>query len=258
MDRMHQTVARPAAGPRSVFLTARWLDLAMLDFEIDPKALAPLVPRDTELDRWQGRALVSLVGFLFHGTRVLGVPVPFHRHFREVNLRFYVRRRTEDGWRRGVVFVKEYASRRAVSWVARRVYGENYATARIGHAVNAAPPDPRAPRSAAYWWRAGGREHRLEVDAVGPPHHAAPGGLEEFIVENYWGYSSGLRGGTLEYRVDHPRWNLWPGERARFAGDAAQLYGPRFAGSLTSPPVSSLIADGSPVTVYRGRQLADV
>ena len=252
---MHQTVAREDVRPRWVFLTARWLDLAIVNYEIDPAALVPLVPRGTELDRWQGRPLVSLVGFLFQDTRVLGVPVPCHRNFREVNLRFYVRRRVSEGWRRGVVFVKEYASRRAVSWVARRLYGENYTTARMGHAVDPPPLDPVAPRSAAYWWRAAGREHRLQVRAVGPPHHAAADGLEEFIVENYWGYSSGLKGGTLEYRVDHPRWNLWTGEQASFDADVAQLYGPRFVDALTSRPASSLMADGSAVTVYRGRRL---
>ena len=37
-------------------------------------------------------AYVSLVGFRFLNTRVLGVSIPFHRDFDEVNLRFYVRR----------------------------------------------------------------------------------------------------------------------------------------------------------------------
>ncbi len=89
------------------FLTAEWRHLAMLSYEIDPELLQPLVPRGTDLDTWQGRTYVSVVGFLFLRTRVLGIPVPFHRNFEEVNLRFYVRRladgRTTSTYPAGVV-----------------------------------------------------------------------------------------------------------------------------------------------------------
>ena len=80
------------------FLTARWQHLAMLNYEIDPAVLQPFVPVGTELDAWQGRYYVSMVGFMFLETRVLGIPIPFHRNFEEVNLRFYVRHKSEDGW----------------------------------------------------------------------------------------------------------------------------------------------------------------
>jgi uncharacterized protein YqjF (DUF2071 family) len=92
-------VAEP--GP---FLTAEWRDLAMLNYEIDAAVLRPFVPAGTELDAWGGRTFVSVVGFRFLGTRVRGVPVPGHRDFEELNLRFYVRRVADDGPRRGVVF----------------------------------------------------------------------------------------------------------------------------------------------------------
>ena len=91
----------------------------MLNFGIDPEIVRPLIPPGTELDLWQGRALVSVVGFRFLNTRVLGLPIPFHRNFEELNLRFYVRRRAEGGWRRGVVFIREVVPRRAIAIVAR-------------------------------------------------------------------------------------------------------------------------------------------
>ena len=68
----------------SVFLTAKWHQLAMLNYEIDPKVLQPLVPAGTELDEWRGRMFASVVGFLFSDTRVLGMSVPYHRNFEEV------------------------------------------------------------------------------------------------------------------------------------------------------------------------------
>lgn len=78
----------------------------MLNFEIEPAVLLPYVPSGTELDLWDGRHLISVVGFLFRKTCVLGIAIPWHRDFEEVNLRFYVKRKAEDGWRRGVVFIK--------------------------------------------------------------------------------------------------------------------------------------------------------
>ena len=69
-----------------VFLTAEWRYLAMLNYVVNPKVLAPFVPAGTELDSWAGKNFVSVVGFRFLNTRVLRIPLPFHRHFEEVNL----------------------------------------------------------------------------------------------------------------------------------------------------------------------------
>ena len=43
---------------------------------------------------------------MFLNTRVLGIQVPFHVNFEEVNLRFYVRYQDEGEWKRGVVLLK--------------------------------------------------------------------------------------------------------------------------------------------------------
>ena len=84
------------------FLTAEWRYLAMVNYEIDPALLLSRAPRGTELDFWEGKTFVSIVGFLFLNTKVLGWTIPWHRDFEEVNLRFYVRRKGPEGWRRGV------------------------------------------------------------------------------------------------------------------------------------------------------------
>src|SRR5690348_5241292 len=93
----------------SVFLTASWRNLAMLNFTIDPALLEPYVPTGTELDFFHDRTYVSVVGFQFLDSKVLGIPLWFHRNFAEVNLRLYVLRHTPDGPRRGVVFLREIA-----------------------------------------------------------------------------------------------------------------------------------------------------
>src|SRR6187455_2734884 len=118
------------------FLTAEWRDLVMLNYEVDPAILLDLVPAGTELDLWQGRTLVSVVDFRFLRTRVLGLAIPWHIDFEEVNLRFYVRREASEGLRRGVVFVKEIVPRRAIAWLARLLYNENYVALPMSHWID--------------------------------------------------------------------------------------------------------------------------
>jgi len=236
-----------------VFLTAQWRMLALLNYEIAPDLLATLVPRGVELDDWHGKTFASLVGFQFHATRLLGFAVPFHRNFEEVNLRFYVRRKAPDGWRRGVIFVKELVPRAAIACVARWVYNENYHALPMRHEIR--QPSPVAPPTVEYSWRLGGHWQGLSATAVGSAALPQPGSLEEFITEHYWGYTAQRDGGTLEYQVEHPRWPVWPAAQSSFDGDAARLYGPQFAEPLGQKPASAFVAAGSEVSVFKGVRL---
>ncbi len=106
-----------------------------------------------ELDLFEGRCYVSLVGFLFQNTRLKSVPVPFHRTFEEVNLRFYVQHVTAAGERRrGVVFISELVPRYALSVIANVVYGEPYSTVPMQHEwVETSEQRSVAYRVAASW-----------------------------------------------------------------------------------------------------------
>src|SRR5207245_8987840 len=117
-----------------LFLTDNWRYLAMLYYVVDPALIEPLVPVGTEIDYENGETFVSIVGFLFLDTRLLGLPIPLHRDFEELNLRFYVRRKSADTWRRGVVFVRELVPRRAIALVARAFDGERYVPLPLGPA----------------------------------------------------------------------------------------------------------------------------
>lgn len=239
-------------------LAAAWRRLVMLNFEVDPAALAPLVPRGTELDDFEGATYASIVGFMFLDSRLFGLPIPFHHSFEEVNLRFYVRRRADDGWRRAVVFVRELAPKRCVSWVARTFYGEHYVTVPMAHGMDEHETDADAPpRRVEYAWihrcRPGRVVATCDADAWTTP---AAGSLAEFIVEHYWAYTALPRGRTREYRVAHPRWHVAPAASASFSANVANLYVGAFAPFLSKPPASALLVDGSPVRVYSGRLLA--
>ncbi|HEV8582475.1 MAG TPA: DUF2071 domain-containing protein [Thermoanaerobaculia bacterium] len=242
-----------ASADSRPFLTARWEHLAMLNYAVPKETLQPLVPPGTELDSWNGKTFVSIVGFLFLDTRVWGVGVPFHRDFEEVNLRFYVRRRAEDGWRRGVVFVKEIVPRLAVAGLARLLYGENYVALPMRHVLAGDPL--KGEMSVAYGWRWRGRWNGVGATVSGRPQEAEPGSEEEFITEHYWGYAAS-RGGCVEYRVEHPRWQVWTLEQPQLDCDVADLYGAAFADPLLAPPSSAFLADGSEIAVYPGRRLS--
>jgi hypothetical protein len=230
------------SGP-GTFLTAEWRDLAMLNYVVDPALLRALVPAGTELDFFEGRTFVSLVGFRFVHTRVLGMVLPFHENFDEVNLRFYVRR---DG-QRGVVFVKEIVPRFAIAAVARWVFNENYVALPMSHSMG--------DTAVEYGWRYRRSRFSLRVEFEGQPVFPAAGSIEQFITEHYWGYAAQRDGGTLEYKVAHEPWRVWTATNAAFTGDASGLYGPALAAVLRSKPHSAFLAEGSPVTVHRGERI---
>jgi len=240
--------------PARSFLTAEWRFLAMLNWEVERPLLQPLVPAGTELDDWNGRLYASVVGFLFQKTRVLGMPVPFHADFEEVNLRFYVRRKTDRGFRRGVVFVKELVPRRLVALVARRIYNENYVAVPMAHEV--VFRSDGTPAQAVYSWTHAGIGGRLHLTAARGLRPLAPGSPEEFLAEHYYGYVRQPGGGTLEYAVEHPSWQIWPSEEAGFEADVKSLYGDRFASALGRPPDVAFLATGSAIRVRRGTKVS--
>ncbi|MBL8206047.1 MAG: DUF2071 domain-containing protein [Blastocatellia bacterium] len=232
---------------RRKFLTARWEKLVMLNYEIDPLLLHPHIPVGTELDCWQGKALVSMVGFLFLETKVLGIPIPFHRNFEEVNLRFYVRRRGPEDWQRGVVFLKEIVPRSAIATVARVCYNENYEAMKMRHRINA--------QEINYEWRWQHNWNSLRAQITGEPQPWQAGSEEEFITEHYWGYAKQRDGGTVEYKVEHPPWRVWRAQTADFDCDIKGIYGAPFVEALQAQPRSAFVAVGSPVSVYQGVRL---
>jgi uncharacterized protein len=238
-----------------VFLTGQWKYLAMLNYEIDPALLKARAPRGTELASWQGKTMVSVVGFMFLETRVLGLKIPFHVRFEEVNLRFYVRRKAEDGWRRGVVFIKEIVPRRAIATAARLFYNENYIALRMRHRVEL--DEATAERGVVeYGWRTARRWNQLRAATAGAARRLVDGSEAEFITEHYWGYAAQRDGGTVEYQVEHPRWLVWETSEGEFDCDVRAVYGAEFDEALSREPSSAFVALGSEITVRRGLRIA--
>jgi hypothetical protein len=234
----------------STFLTAEWRKLIMANYVVPEESLPPYLPAGTELDRYEGRCYVSLVGFLFQDVRLKSLPIPFHRTFEEVNLRFYVQHTPPAGERRrGVVFISEFVSRLALTLVANTLYGENYVTLPTSHYWK----EDSENRTVAYRW-GHNYENLLSVTTAPNPQPIVTGSAEEFFTEHYWGYTK--RGNwTSEYEVLHPRWEIYPVSQQFIKVDFGHLYGRRFANLSNREPESILLAEGSPIEVRAGQRV---
>jgi len=229
------------------FLTAQWRNLLMLNFAVTPELLQQYVPRHTELDTWNNTYYVSLVGFLFKDTKVKGIGFPLHRTFEEVNLRFYVRFKEGNTWKRGVVFIKELVPKRIITFVANTLYKENYATLPMRHRWHT--PDENTLQ-VAYEWKLAGEWNFLKATAMAAPQAIVPGSEAEFITEHYWGYTQAGPMQTSVYEVQHPQWRVHTVLDYDYHCNAQLLYGAAFAEVLAQQPVSALLAEGSVISVH--------
>ncbi len=219
----------------------------MANYEVAPELLEDLVPKGTTLDFHEGKLFVSLVGFMFLDTRILGIPIPFHINFEEVNLRFYVKRETDSEIRRGVCFVKEIVPRYAIATVARVLYGEPYECWRMSHT--------KTEKEVGYSWQKGDSVNNIKVEIdkdLGVPAHGSHG---EFIIEHYWGYTKRGANRTDEYKVEHPKWELFSVKNEEINVDFGRTYGDEFAFLSDAKPFSILLAKGSPIAVYKGEKI---
>ena len=229
-----------------IFLTAEWRKLAMANYPVDPKVLRAFLPARTELDFWQGEAYVSLVGFHFRDVRVKRIGVPYHRHFPEVNLRFYVRHKSDGRWKRGVVFVREIVPLRAVSFVANTLFRERYICLPMRCTSTTSTTDAEVH----YAWKYKRRWNHISVEFANEPGPLKEGSQEEFITEHFWGYAKAGSSNTNEYQVAHPRWDIYPVVQHHIECDFAGLYGDVFADLGSRCPQSFYLAEGSPIEVY--------
>jgi uncharacterized protein len=203
------------------FLTAEWNNLIMANYAIDPIVLAPYLPAKTEIDFYKGECYVSLIGFMFEQTKMLGMKVPFHINFEEVNLRFYVRVKDGDTWKRGAVFIKEIVPKPAITFVANTLYREKYVTLPMKHYYKQIGEELQL----GYHWKYKGAWNKLEATTEKKHAPMVVGSKEEFIAEHYWGYSKYSNSTTFEYAVQHPSWEIHTVKNYNIVCDFEKLYG---------------------------------
>lgn len=233
-----------------IFLSAEWRKLAFANYAIDKDILLPYLPPFTELDDWNGKHYVSLVGFMFVDTKLRGFAVPFHSNFEEVNLRFYVKYNENGEWKRGVVFIKEIVPKPAITFIANTVYGEKYTTLPMKHDWTV----ENNQLTVGYSWKNKTWNH-LRVTAFAESEMITIGSEAEFITEHYWGFTKLKPGLTSSYGVQHPSWRMYPIKSYDINVDFERNYGKDFGFLTGVVPDSVMLAEGSEIKVLKGKKI---
>lgn len=232
------------------FLKAEWRKLIMVNYEVNPDILKPYIPKGTELDFYDGKCYVSVIGFMFKNTKLLGVKVPFHINFEEVNLRFYVKRRVDGEYKRGVVFIKEIVPKPAITFIANTIYNENYETLPMKHSWKTTEDKFKVQ----YQWKKNNKWNSIVVEAENKLNDIKENSEIEFISEHYWGYAKN-KNTTTEYEVKHHKWNFYKVLNYNINVDFLSTYGKGFEALQSENPLSVFLIEGSDISVENKRNL---
>ncbi len=227
------------------FLSARWENLIMANYAVNPDVLKRYLPKGVELDFYNDKTYVSLVGFLFKRTSLFNIPIPFLGTFEEINLRFYVKRMEGETIKRGVVFINETVPYKLVAWLANKLYKEHYIAIPTKNTIEIT----HSAKKIRYDWKINKTWNHLELKAAVENENMLPGSKEEFIFEHYYGYTKIKDHLSQEYKVNHPRWKVNKVIDYSIDCDFKSMYGNDFFFLNNQEPDSVIIAEGSPVTV---------
>jgi uncharacterized protein YqjF (DUF2071 family) len=227
------------------FLRAKWQNLIMANYEVDPSVLMPYLPKGVELDYFHGKTYVSLVGFLFKNTSIFNIPIPFMGTFEEVNLRFYVLRKEGNEIKRGVVFINETVPNKIVAYVANKLYKEHYIAIPTKHSWKMTSNT----KEITYKWKVKSKWNSLQVNASVAKQNMEAGSIEEFIFEHYFGYTKVNENHSIEYKINHPSWQINGINDYKIECDFATFYGKDFEILNHAKPHSVMLAEGSDISV---------
>lgn len=227
------------------FLSAHWENLIMANYPVNPEVLKPYLPKGVELDLYENKAYVSLVGFMFKKTSLFNIPIPFLGTFEEINLRFYVKRIEGDSMKRGVVFINETVPYKPVAWLANKLYKEHYIAIPTKNYIGITTTS----KDIKYHWKINKQWNHIAVNASINSEQMLADSIEEFIFEHYYGYTKINNKLSQEYKVNHPRWLVNKVMDYSINCDFKSMYGSDFAFLSNIQPHSVIFAEGSPVTV---------
>jgi uncharacterized protein len=227
-----------------IFLKANWENLIMANYEVEPSLLQPYLPNGVELDFYQNKTYVSLVGFMFKNTSLFGIPIPFFGSFEEINLRFYVRKVEGRKIKKGVVFINETVPYKIVALLANKLFKEHYISIPTKSSINVGENE-----NIQYDWKLNGKWNSISVCAETEKCKIEPSTIEEFIFERYFGFTKLNDNLTQEYRINHPNWMTNKIIRAEVKCDFENMYGKPFAYLNETILDSVLLAEGSSISV---------
>ena len=229
----------------TVFLKANWENIIMANYEIEPKILIPFLPKGVDLDLYDGKAYISLVGFMFKNTKLFNIPIPMLGTFEEINLRFYVTRKDGNQTKRGVVFINETIPYKLVAWMANKLYKEHYT---VVPTKNDICSDEKSQKI-EFKWLLNKKWNSIFVEAEIKSEKMKKNSLEKFIYEHYYGYTKIDAQKTEEYQLQHPSWKVHEVVNYKIDCDFKAMYGESFSVLNQTKPTAVFIAEGSKVAV---------
>jgi len=238
------TASPPPGLPerRRPSLTARWSNLVLLTYEVDPALVEPWLPGGVEADLVGGRALVSLIAFDFLDTRIRGRRIPGFVDFPEINFRTYVR----GGDRLGVVAIRELVPSPLAAAVGRLRFNEPFRAAPIESRTVSMGDELLVEHR--WKWKDQGYFLRMTSDQTSVP--AAAEAPAHHLLGRRWAYGRSRRGEPKVLRIEHPEWALRRVRTLDFDVDYAALYGPEWAVLNGKQPASTHLAVGSAVSIF--------
>lgn len=228
-----------------IFLKARWENIIMANYAVEPELLSAYLPKGVTLDLYNNKAYVSLVGFMFKKTRLFNIPIPWLGTFEEINLRFYVVRQEGNTLKRGVVFVNETIPYKAVAWMANKLYKEHYTAIPTRHFWKI----KNNIKDIRYEWKINNEWNNIQVQASTTSEEITNTSFEEFIFEHYYGYTKINDHATEEYKIKHPRWKINKVLHANINCNFNTMYGTAFSHLNNIESDSVFIAEGSAIEV---------
>jgi len=230
---------------KNPFLHTEWRKLIMVNYEVEPEVLKPYLPFGTELDSWNGKYFVSVVGFKFLNTKVMGIKFPFHINFEQVNLRFYVKRKVGNEIRHGVVFIKEIIDKSIVKFVARMLYKENYVQQPMRHSWK----EGKDHFNIKYEWKLNNKWNSISVKTKKILVDTLKNSQERFIAEHYWGNIQIKKNKSYEFKVEHQPWKMYSLINYNIDVDFEAVYGKSFSILKNQQPSSVFLVEGSEVSL---------
>lgn len=220
-------------------MTGNWKDLIMSTFEVEKTILEPYLPKGTEIDFFNGKALISIVAFTFSEVKFFGVKIPFHQKFGQINFRFYVKSKITGT--KGVVFIKEFAPKPLIAYVANIFYNEPYYYKNVKY--NKLVKNNGVQIQYSY------KQLKVCADSNNKIQNLKENTLEHFIVDRYVAFIKSKKNKTFQYKILHKPWKLFETSYHHFDKDLLKLM-PNELKNLKH--ISTLFVDGSAVEVEKG------
>ncbi len=216
--------------------TQRWTELLFVHWTLPVSAVRPLIPKEIELDPWDGEMYVGLVPFRMVAIRPWWLPRVMALDFLELNMRTYVHHRGRPAvW---------FFSLEASSWLAVQAARNGWSLPYHHATMSVSRDGERVHYASRRKASAAGLEARYEIGPALPA--SVPGTLQHFLLERYLLLSQ--RGGRIyEGQVHHVP---YPAHEARVQSISQSLFEAAGLPAVAGPPRTAHFSPGVDVEVF--------